>query len=207
LLNGAHTHCCGLAHLAGFTLVREAMNDNRFVKYISGLMQKEIIPAVTDKYITEQMANDFSAKVLDRFRNPYIDHAWLNITLQYSSKMKTRNVPSLLNYYTVGGAVPEFMSLGFAAYILFMRSQKNTEGRYTGVFNNKEYTVYDDKASLYSERWKTLRVENLVHEILKDESLWDNDLSILAGFENAVLKNLQLLMQQGAAITIDKIIQ
>jgi tagaturonate reductase len=207
LLNGAHTHSCGLAHLAGFTLVRDAMNDNGFVKYITGLMQKEIIPAVTDKNILEQMANDFAAKVLDRFRNPYIDHAWLNITLQYSSKMKMRNVPALLNYYNVSSDVPQYMALGFAAHILFMRSQKNKDGKYTGVFNDKDYAVNDDRAKLYSTCWETFSVENTVHEILKDESLWGNDLSILPGFEDAVLKNLQVLMQQGAAKAIEKIIQ
>ncbi len=151
LLNWAHTFSCGIAHLAGFKLVKEAMNENFFSGYITGLMRKEIIPSIIGNGITAEMANDFADKVLDRFRNPYIDHAWLNITLQYSSKMKMRNVPILLNYYKERNTVPVYMSLGFAAHILFMRSRKNGEGKYTGVSGNKEYTIHDDHVKKYSD--------------------------------------------------------
>ncbi|MES1222147.1 MAG: tagaturonate reductase, partial [Bacteroidota bacterium] len=118
LLNGAHTFTCGLAHLAGFRLVKDAMNDKHIADYITRLMLEEIVPAITGNGITKEMAIEFSKKVLDRFRNPYIDHAWLSITLQYSSKMKMRNVPTLLSHYKVYNTVPKHMALGFAAHIL-----------------------------------------------------------------------------------------
>ena len=207
LLNGAHTYSCGLAQLAGFKLVKEAMNEPLFSKYVAGLMRKEIIPAITGNRITEEMADNFADKVLDRFRNPYIDHAWLNITLQYSSKMKMRNVPTLLHYYKMMNAVPVYMSLGFAAHILFMRSQKNEEGKYKGVWDNEPYTINDDYSRIYSDRWKTLGPHELVHETLADLSLWGHDLSILPGFERSVIENLDVLIQHGASIAIHKIIQ
>lgn len=207
LLNGAHTYSCGLAHLAGFKLVKEAMSEHLFFKYIAGLMRKEIMPAIIGKGITKEMADDFADKVLDRFRNPYIDHAWLNITLQYSSKMKMRNVPTLLNYYNGMNTVPAHMSLGFAAHILFMRSQKNEEGRYVGVWNNVPYTINDDHAMIYSDRWKTLSPHRLVHETLADTSLWGHDLSVLPGFESSVIENLDALIQNGVSTTIQTIIR
>ncbi len=59
--------------------------------------------------------------MLDRYRNPYIEHLWLNILVQYSSKMKMRNVPLLLRHYEKAGNIPEYMALGFAGHLLFMK--------------------------------------------------------------------------------------
>lgn len=205
LLNGTHTFCCGLAHLAGFKLVREAMNDNSFSAYIACLM-REIIPAITGNGITEEMAKDFAGKVLDRFRNPYIDHAWLNITLQYSSKMKMRNVPVLLNHYKMSGAVPSYMSFGFAAYLLFMRCKKNDTEKYEGMLEDKAYIINDDFAGLYADRWETMNEETLVHETLKDVSFWGYDLSALPGFTESVTDHLKLIMQNGMRSALNKII-
>ena len=205
LLNGTHTYCCGLAHLAGFALVREAMNDKLFSSYIKGLV-KEIIAAISGNGITKEMANDFANKVLDRFRNPNIDHAWLNITLQYSSKMKMRNVPVLLSHYKLYGTVPSHMSFGFAAYLLFMRCKKSETGKYSGILENKVYVINDDYAGLYADRWEKMDVETVVHETLKDSSFWGHDLSVLPGFEKSVTDHLKLLMQSGMRPALERII-
>jgi tagaturonate reductase len=206
LLNGAHTYSCGLAHLAGFRLVKDAMNDNQFAEYITRLMIDEIVPAITGGGITKEMAIDFSKKVLDRFRNPYIEHAWLSITLQYSSKMKMRNVPALLKYYEAYKRVPAHMALGFAAHILFMRCEKNNEGKYAGKLNDSTYLINDDQAGVYAQRWQKLTIENVVHETLADITLWGHDLSALPGFEKNVLENLQLIIQNGASAALNKAI-
>ena len=205
LLNGTHTYCCGLAHLAGFGLVRDAMSDNSFGAYITGLMN-EIIPAVTGNGISQTMAKDFAEKVLDRFRNPDIDHAWLSITLQYSSKMRMRNVPILINHYRQFDTVPLRMSFGFAAYLLFMRCKKNDAGKYTGAVDNKEYIINDDYAELFAKRWATMDADTLVHDTLNDVSFWGYDLSALPGFEKGVTDNLKLIMQNGLRPALEKII-
>lgn len=206
LLNGTHTYCCGLAHLAGFKLVKDAMNDNLFAAYSEALMQKEIIPAITGNGITKQVAVDFADKVLDRFRNPYIDHAWLNITLQYTSKMKMRNVPVLLHYYKLYGAVPACMSVGFAAHILFMRCKEDDTGKHSGEWEGKTYTINDDHAAIYAERWNNMNEETIVRETLKDTVLWGHDLTALPGFEEDVTDNLKRIMQNGVRSALEKIV-
>src|SRR5687767_277182 len=92
LLNGSHTFSCGLAFLSGFKTVKDAMNNADFAAFITHLMMQEIAPAITNKNISIDAAREFAGKVLDRFRNPHIEHQWLSITLQYSSKMKMRNI-------------------------------------------------------------------------------------------------------------------
>lgn len=110
LLNGTHTFSCGLAYLACFKTVKEAMEDNEMAGFIQQLMQKEISPAIPFS-IAEDEKTAFSNKVLDRFRNPHIDHKWIAITVQYSSKMKMRNLPPLQQHYLKTSSVPELWLL------------------------------------------------------------------------------------------------
>ena len=97
-MNGSHTFSCGLAYLAGFNTVKEAMDNADFTAYISRLMMQEIAPSITTENISLETAREFAAKVLDRFRNPHIEHQWLSITMQYSSKMRMRNIPIIQNF-------------------------------------------------------------------------------------------------------------
>lgn len=202
LLNGSHTFSCGLAYLAGFGTVKNAMENGDFDHYISHLMMEEIVPAIVDKNLPTDMAEDFAGKVLDRFRNPFIEHQWISITLQYSMKMKMRNVPAIIRYYDVKKQVPAAMALGFAAHILFMKTEKGSDGRYQGEWKGENYMVNDDNAAYYHEIWKNNTPQQAVHNILSNTSLWDTDLSAMPGFEQAVYAQLLLLMEQGPAAAL-----
>jgi tagaturonate reductase len=204
LLNGSHTFSCGLAHLAGFHTVKDAMNDDAFAIYISNLMMQEITPAILNNEISAEEAKDFAIAVLDRYRNPHIDHQWLSITMQYSSKMQMRNVPTILKYYEKVGAVPEYMSLGFAAHILFMRSEKDALNKFWGEVNGRKYLINDDKAVYYAEAWKQFSTEELVQKILSNKENWGTDLSVLPGFTDAVYRNLKLLLSDGAVTVLTR---
>ncbi len=199
LLNGSHTFSCGLAHLAGFGTVKEAMDDATFTSYIGTLMQQEMVPAVAGQTISVSTAKDFAYKVLDRYRNPYIEHLWLSITVQYASKMKMRNVPLLLRHYEQAGSIPEYMALGFAGHLLFMRSARENDGKYYGEYNGKKYLINDDHAAYYAEKWEQNEVPALVQKILSDTAFWGENLAKLPGFAEAVTNKLDSLIKKGAA--------
>jgi tagaturonate reductase len=198
LLNGTHTFSCGLACLAGFATVKEAMQDKAFGIFISKLMLHEIVPLVVSDEITATEAESFATAVADRFRNTYIEHRWLNITLQYTLKMAARNVPLIQKHYLIHREAPELMALGFAAYILFMRSALTAEGSYAGQQNGKEYVIQDDKASVLHDHWKTAATMEMVRQILKDVTLWTTDLTQYEGFTETVDTYLALLMKNDA---------
>ena len=61
LLNGTHTLSCGLAILAGFDTVKEAMANEAFASYVSNLMQQEIAHSLENDDITYQDAFDFAS--------------------------------------------------------------------------------------------------------------------------------------------------
>lgn len=204
LLNGTHTFSCGLAYLAGFGTVREAMSNEFMAAFIHNLVMSELAVAVSNESISYGEACEFANKVLDRFRNPSLDHQWINITVQYSSKMKMRNLPLLLRHYSRTDQVPELMALGFAAYVLFMKTTKNEKGNYVGNSNGAEYVVQDDHAAYWSAKWEG-DPEHIVENVLSDKGFWGTDLTRLNGFSEAVLANLRALTRNGVMATLRRV--
>jgi len=202
LLNGTHTLSCGVAFLSGLQTVKQAMDDEKMRKFISSLMENEIANAIPYKTTAEQTAG-FSVNCLDRFSNPFIEHLWINITVQYSSKMKMRVVPVLLQHYKLSNSVPENMATGFAAYIYFMKAVKEEEGKYYGSFNGKDYPVNDATASYFYEKWQTTPTALMAISVLNDATLWGQDLSFLPGFAAAVQEKLNEIDETGMAAVID----
>jgi len=202
LLNGTHTLSCGLAVLSGFSTVKEAMENKIFRQFVTGLMLDEIAPVIINPDLTYDEARAFSEKVIDRFSNPYIDHEWLNITLQYSSKMAMRNLPLLQKHYQQEAVPPALMTLGFAGYILFMRSVKDENGNYTGSANGSSYIIRDDKAGILSERWKEENMIDVVKNILSDTSLWGVDMTAFTGFAEKITEDIVSIMDKGVEKTM-----
>jgi tagaturonate reductase len=201
LLNGTHTLSCGVAFLAGFTTVKEAMNDFILGQFIKQLMLKEIAPAIPYA-VEEKQATEFALKVLDRFSNASIEHQWISITLNYTAKLKMRVVPVLQQYYRAHKAVPEHIATGFAAWLLFMHAVKKEGNTYRGQLNGKDYPVKDDMAALFFDRWQNLLPDELVKTTLADTNLWDTDLTQLEGFAEAVELKLKAIMEHGIMAVI-----
>lgn len=202
MLNGTHTLSCGVAFLAGCQTVKEAMDDETISAFITEVMQSEIAPSVPYD-VALPTAHAFGEKVLDRFRNPHIQHPWLSITLNYSSKMRLRAVPVLLRHYQKTNTVPEAFALGFAACILFMKPTEEKEGKWYGERDGQLYWIQDERASVFHQRWQTASADEVVKQTLNDVAYWGTDLSQLPGFAQAVLKKLQQAEANGMKETIE----
>jgi tagaturonate reductase len=185
LLNGTHTFMCGMSYLLGFRLVKEVMANSYLSKLIMNLMLSELALAIPYK-MDFKVADRFGRAVLDRFRNPFIQHKLIDITVQYTTKMRMRNVPLLMNYYQIFGKAPELFCMGFAAYLQFMHSVKEENGKYFGDSNGEFYPIQCDYAAYFHEAWKDFNLT----KVLADTTLWGEDLSVLPGFESAVSKYL-----------------
>jgi tagaturonate reductase len=194
LLNGTHTFSCGLAFLAGFETVKEAMSDADLSSYVRRLMLLEIASALDGETITYNEACAFANQVTDRFRNPSLDHKWISITMNYTSKMKLRNIPLLLRHYSRTDKV--------AAYLLFMRCKAGADNVHYGEINGKKYAIQDEMAAHFAGKWANANMDTFVDSILSDKSLWGTDISRLNGFSEAVKEKLQLLEKNGAAAAL-----
>lgn len=193
LLNGTHTFACGLAFLSGFETVKQCMDDETLSPYITELMLEEIAMAIPYP-VAQQVANDYARDVVSRFRNSYLNHQWLSIALQYSSKFRKRCIPLIQTYYERHHAVPEAMALGFAAYLCFTRPVTKKENQFFGEFNGLLYLLQDEEAAVFYRRWTRLTTAALVQEVLQDDQYWGTDLGLLPGFGKAVLEKLNLLL-------------
>ncbi len=203
LLNGTHTLSCGVAFLAGFTTVKQAMGDELLGGFIKHLMLDEIARAIPYP-IAEKDSAEFSAKVIDRFSNPSIEHQWISITLNYTSKLKMRVVQVLQCYNEKYAAVPQKISIGFAAWLLFMKAVKKEGNGYWGELNGQPYPIKDDMAGYFFNHWQNLSPENLVKTVLSDVALWEVDLTNIPGFSASVTANLVQIMQEGILSVIQK---
>ncbi|SFD53887.1 tagaturonate reductase [Chitinophaga sp. CF118] len=192
LLNGTHTLSCGLAILAGIDTVKSAMDNAAMEAFISTLMKSEIIPAITDMHIREDAALRFAGNVLDRFRNPYIEHRWESITVQYTSKMRMRVVPFLQKHYQRSQEVPALTALGFAAYMQYIATA--------------QAKLTDDAANAASIRkWQSQLDSPSLLEVLSDVTLWGIDLTGLKGFAHAVGIMVGALINEGAEDLIKRV--
>lgn len=195
LLNGVHTLSVGLGFLCGFNTVKEMMEAPPMYSFIESMALKEMAPLV--KGVSSNEAQIFSMEVLDRFKNPFIVHKLLSITLQYTSKMAMRNIP-LFEAASNSGVPTPLMNLGFAAYLLFMKG-KEESGQIYGYRNNQAYWIQDDSASLVSSYWNNYATSPsiLVKAILSDTKLWGKDLSSNQNLISGITKSLELLLSQG----------
>ena len=206
LLNGPHTLGGGLAWLCGFTTVRQAMENASFASFLSNLMETEIAPAIP--YPLEQdVALDFGRLVLDRFRNPYIEHRWMNINQNYSAKMLARVMPVFMQFHKIYDIAPGYMTFGFAAYIYFMKAVKKEGESYYGILNGKHYLIQDQRAGYFFQKWQMQSRKEMVHAIIKDPFIWGKDLSKLGVVEENIVYYLESFGEKGVLPSLTEFLQ
>ena len=184
LLNGTHTLSCAAAYLAGFSTVAEAMEDATMSAFISDLMTKDIASAIPYD-VSPQVASSFGKDVLDRFRNPNIEHQWLGITMNFTAKLKMRVLPVLRTYFENFGKVPEHIAFGFAAYISFMNSAFEKDGKIYGSYKENRYLISDEEAVAFIGL-AFREPGSIVHSVINNVTLWGTDLQAFPGFEGSV---------------------
>lgn len=197
LLNGSHTLTSGIAYLSGIDTVTKAMSNEATRNYVKELMMQEIVGAIPYP-VDEMEAIAFANTVIDRFANPNIEHLWINITFQYTMKMKIRVLPVLLNYYKINAKVPAHIAFGFAAFLLFMKATRKEGNQYFGNYENREYPITDDEAAYFYEKAQVIETD-YVNLVLTDKELWTADLSLLDGFIDAVKENYNNILKNGVA--------
>lgn len=198
ILNGAHTSMVLGAFLAGQTIVRDCMYDPTISAYLNKAIYEEIIPTLS---LSKEDCEEFTHAVSERFKNPFIDHELLSISLNSTAKWKARVMPSLLGYVEKFGKLPKALSTSLASYIAFYRGKELTEDGLKAInpVTKKEYTIKDDAAVLefYANNANRSN-EELVSLVLSNEEFWGQDLSQIPGLEEEVLADLNLIDEKGA---------
>ncbi|WP_097002739.1 tagaturonate reductase [Lacrimispora amygdalina] len=197
ILNGAHTSFVLGAYLAGQDIVRNCMDDEVICGFMNKTIYDEIIPTLT---LPEEELKSFAASVTERFKNPFIDHALLAISLNSTSKWKARVMPSLKGYVEKNHALPSCITASFAFYIAFYHGTTLTEDGLTAARPAGDtYTVKDDKQILqFFYEHKDEDAAALTHSVCTNTEFWGEDLSAIPGFEEAVSGYLKDIEEKGA---------
>ena len=197
ILNGAHTSFVLGAFRSGQDIVRDCMEDEVINAFMKKTLYDEVIPTLD---LPEEDLMSFASAVSERFANPYIDHELLSISLNSTSKWRARCMPSLLEYARRnGGKLPPCLTFSFAAYIDFYRSgEEKGEGCLKGRRGEMTYEIKDDQWVL--DLFHDLHGEEntvLAHAITGNEQMWGEELRALPGFEEEVVKYLDLIDEIG----------
>ena len=199
ILNGAHTISVPTALLAGLETVCDAVADDRVGRFMRRAVFEEIVPSVD-----VPDAGTFAREVFQRFSNPYIRHALIDITLYGTAKMRVRVLPSIVAYAERTGRAPTSLAFGFAAFLAFMRGEIQTERRASGL------SVPDDpEGARIREAWHAVElhsddaIADLARATCADDDLWGTDLSAIPDFADAVADDLVRIVNHGVIAALD----
>ena len=114
LLNGAHTLLAAIGLSLGLSTVRACMEDTAIDAFLRRCLKREILPFVPGDSAENQR---FAHAMLERFRNPYLEHRLASISLNALSKWKSRLLPTACDYTKARKAWPDGILLAFAAQL------------------------------------------------------------------------------------------
>lgn len=183
ILNGAHTSIVHRAYLEGLRTVEEVTLDTHMNPFLENIIFKEIIPTLE---LPESELNEFANAVIERFKNPFIRHELMSITLNSISKFKVRVLPSILAYKQKFDKWPSHLLQSFAALFVF----------YKGEWKGEKINVNDSPEILdtFKTAWEGAEFD--LAGILSNASLWDQDLTKQPGLAEQIKNNIHELLEK-----------
>jgi tagaturonate reductase len=202
ILNGAHTSFVLAAYLAGYDYVRESLEDELIGNFMHETIYNEVIPTLD---LPKEDLLNFAEAVDGRFKNPYIKHALLSISLNSVSKWRARCMPSLLGYVERKGELPKHLTFSIAALMAFYTGSEIRDKALIGNRDGQEYKIMDDAAVLeFFAANSSKATAEFVHAYLSNEEFHGQDLTQVAGLEAAVAAYLDDIRTLGMRKAIEK---
>ncbi|MEQ9306559.1 MAG: tagaturonate reductase [Marinoscillum sp.] len=170
ILNGAHTSMVPVGLLYGLETVSETIDDPEVGKLVREIIFDEIVPTIQ---IPGEDPKVFAEEVIARFKNPFIRHELMSISLNSISKFKVRVLPTFLDYIKLKGQLPKRLSFSLACLIK--------------MYASNQFELKDDATNLdFFEAFRTLSSQQLVEKVLSNTSFWDQDLTNIDGLTKLV---------------------
>lgn len=196
LLNGPHTVLSPVGFLSGFETVRACVEDDLMGEYIHKVMFDELMLTVD---LPRKELEQFASDVLDRFKNPYVNHLLTSIMLNSFSKFKTRDLPGLLSYRAKKNELPQGLVLGLAGIITYYKG---------GKVAGREIKLNDDPKiiELLEKLWGTGDFDQVASGVLGAEFIWEDDLNKVPGLASRVAYYLKAIQEKGMKEVVKEIL-
>ncbi len=194
ILNGAHTSFVLASFLCGNDIVLQSMEDEDILKFIQKTIYDEVIPTLT---LPKKDLEDFAQAVITRFKNPYVKHALLSISLNSVSKWRARCLPSFLGYIEQKKTLPAHLTFSLAALMAFYTGSEIRDGALIGHRGEEEYRIMDDAAVLeFFAANSSKDAKDFTEAFLAREDFFGQNLNEIDGLSDAVseyLSDIRLL--------------
>jgi len=189
LLNGPHTVLSPVTYLSGVNIVRDACNHEILGKYINMVMFDELLETLN---LPKDELKAYGESVLERFNNPYVDHAVTSIMLNSFPKFETRDLQGLKVYLERKGELPKGLVLGLAAIIEYYKGGTRADG--APIQPNDAQEIMD----LLKELWATGDTRKVAEGVLgATDIIWKeskqnlNEIPGLTAMVEGFLKDIQ----------------
>ena len=190
-----------VGYLYGLETVREAVEDEVVGQFIQQCLFEEIIPSLD---MDLEGLKQYAKEVLDRFRNPFIRHQLISISLHSISKFKVRVLLSILDYNAKSGALAEHLIFAWAALLHF----------YKGEWDGSEIPLKDDPTfisylqSLWAKKLNdNLDFEQFAEKVLTWKDAWGQSLDHIEGLRNLLAQFLDNIQNDGLEFSLRNLIQ
>ena len=210
VLNGAHTALAAAGFLAGKATTREGVDDPILGEYVRRAVFDEILSGI-DLPRTETA--DYARAVIERFRNPCINHLLLDIAENSTSKFRVRVLPSLRAYAERTGTPPPVLTFSLAALIAFYRGTMPDGNELHCRQDGLTYRVRDDRGTLafFAECWESFAADPqpdaLARRVLARTELWGGDLIAIPRLAPAVAGHLRTILSGGVRAAVTRLIE
>ena len=201
LLNGPHTVLSPVAYLSGINIVRDALHHAVVGKYIKKVQYDELMQTLN---LPMAELQQFAADVLERFDNPYVDHAVTSIMLNSFPKFETRDLPGLKTYLERKGELPKGLVLGLAAIITYYKGGTRADG--APIQPNDAQEIMD----LLKNLWATGDTRKVAEGVLgATDIIWKEskqNLNEIPGLTDMVTDFLNQIQEKGMLETVKGIL-
>lgn len=193
ILNGVHTCITPASLLAGYQYVHEAVNDDLIKRYIAGLINSEIVPSIR---LSHEDLIIYADSVLERFRNPSLNHRLVSISLNTVSKWTARVLPSLTDRIKTEHQLPERIVFSFAAMFVFYVNGSTCRDRFfnasafpdIGISDTEEVRDFFSSAAERKYSDASYDLQDLLTDFCSNTSFWGTDLLEIKGFVEMSMK-------------------
>lgn len=195
MLNGSHSSMAYLGYLAGYEYISDVMGDENYVKLIHGLMTEEVMPTLHMEGVD---LGSYRDQLLDRFRNPALQHRTWQIAMDGSQKLPQRLLGTIRDRLAANQPIDR-LGLGVAAWMRYV----------TGVDEKGENIDVRDPLAM---RMLAIAAdagddpEALFTGLVALTEVFGSDLADNEVFATTVTRHLESLFDQGAAETVAQLV-
>ena len=202
ILNGAHTSFALASYLAGNDTVLDSMEDEMVYTFMHNIIFDEVIPTLL---LSKEELLSFANSVITRFKNSYVKHALLSISLNSISKWKTRCLPSFLSYIELKNDIPKHLAFSMASLMVFYTGDEIRDNALIGNRNGIEYKITDDITVLEFFQ-NNCRKDSIsfTQDVLSNVDFWGEDLTAKTGTLKLIADYLEDIRTLGMRRSLEK---